>query len=543
MRIHAAAPEVSDQYLSGYGLIRAIDTKFDGEDDEAESPNRYWLWLEAKNTVNAGKRTTQQPETLEAHTKAVIGNAAAIAEKLLPVPADGEPDLRHCLVVAAIGHDPGKNRRPWQFGIGNTNYDPTNPNTILAKSGGLMRPRNLAENYRHEFGSLSDVSASADFAGLSSIERDIVLHLVAAHHGRARPHFPAEEIFDYNTAPDTSAARATEVPLRFARLQRIFGRWGLAWLESLLRAADYTASAGIVANPHAVSATCHAVLHKIGIEPVRQKDSEALISLRVDVANPGQYFACCGLFELASRIAPGAFAHFEQDGVSKQWRFIIISSNTRGGEPLSLQELLAKATEAEITAIEPDDTPQTPLKISEPFNLLLDWWRYEGGPIGKLKTWAGQMSVCSVAEDMKRALRTELMSKGSTIDSILFVQSVENAGQPYYFDANYAVNAQAQDVGFSVDKLKKGGVKLKTATVPAVELLCLIGLQRARPLLVVNERGQERLYDYCVWKQELPISLVSATVAGFLAGGFQRFRFANPSRAKDYRAFMPAVFL
>jgi CRISPR-associated endonuclease/helicase Cas3 len=38
-------------------------------------------------------------------------------------------------------------------------------------------------------------------------------------------------------------ATATEVPRRFARLQRKYGRWGLAYLESLLRAADYAASA------------------------------------------------------------------------------------------------------------------------------------------------------------------------------------------------------------------------------------------------------------------------------------------------------------
>ncbi len=36
---------------------------------------------------------------------------------------------------------------------------------------------------------------------------------------------------------------ASEVPRRFARLQRKYGRWGLAYLESLLRAADYAASA------------------------------------------------------------------------------------------------------------------------------------------------------------------------------------------------------------------------------------------------------------------------------------------------------------
>jgi CRISPR-associated endonuclease/helicase Cas3 len=68
------------------------------------------------------------------------------------------------------------------------------------------------------------------------------LHLIAVHHGRARPHFLLEEGFDpERPLPDVNRV-ATEVPQRFARLQRRYGRWGLAYLESLLRAADYAAS-------------------------------------------------------------------------------------------------------------------------------------------------------------------------------------------------------------------------------------------------------------------------------------------------------------
>ncbi|MFN9138225.1 MAG: type I-U CRISPR-associated helicase/endonuclease Cas3, partial [Planctomyces sp.] len=74
-----------------------------------------------------------------------------------------------------------------------------------------------------------------------------VLHLMAAHHGRARPHFPVEEVFDPNSSVAGDTAVAASVPQRFGRLQRQFGRWGLAYLESLLRAADWSASA----NPSA----------------------------------------------------------------------------------------------------------------------------------------------------------------------------------------------------------------------------------------------------------------------------------------------------
>jgi CRISPR-associated endonuclease/helicase Cas3 len=99
--------------------------------------------------------------------------------------------------------------------------------------------------YRHEFGSLADARANVEFQRLAPEMRDLVLHLVAAHHGRARPHFPMEEVFDPEpgrTQADVDRL-ACEVPRRFARLQRKYGRWGLAYLESLLRAADWAASA------------------------------------------------------------------------------------------------------------------------------------------------------------------------------------------------------------------------------------------------------------------------------------------------------------
>ena len=55
--------------------------------------------------------------------------------------------------------------------------------------------------------------------------------------------FPTDEAFDPEPKGRDVAEVAREVPQRFARLQRKYGRWGLAYLESLLRAADYAASA------------------------------------------------------------------------------------------------------------------------------------------------------------------------------------------------------------------------------------------------------------------------------------------------------------
>ena len=144
-------------------------------------------------------------------------------------------------MIAARLHDLGKKREVWQRSIGNPS-----PNDCHAKSGDQWKPRDICPDYRHEFGSLLDALGEEEFKALKDCPemQDLVLHLIAAHHGRARPHFPIDEAFD--PAPgrtQAAAAMAGEVARRFGRLQRRYGRWGLAYLESLLRAADWAASA------------------------------------------------------------------------------------------------------------------------------------------------------------------------------------------------------------------------------------------------------------------------------------------------------------
>jgi CRISPR-associated endonuclease/helicase Cas3 len=70
--------------------------------------------------------------------------------------------------------------------------------------------------------------------------RDLVLHLIAAHHGQARPVIGTRGCED--APPSVLEERARAVALRFALLQRRWGPWGLAWWEALLRAADQQAS-------------------------------------------------------------------------------------------------------------------------------------------------------------------------------------------------------------------------------------------------------------------------------------------------------------
>jgi CRISPR-associated endonuclease/helicase Cas3 len=140
------------------------------------------------------------------------------------------------VVFAARNHDAGKARRVWQRSI--RNPDPSVP---LAKSS-CRGPLPDLGSYRHEFGSVLDAAARLGWELLDEEAQDLALHIIAAHHGRARPHFPRHEAFDAERPEDEAGALSQETPRRFARLQRRYGRWGLAYLESLVRAADALAS-------------------------------------------------------------------------------------------------------------------------------------------------------------------------------------------------------------------------------------------------------------------------------------------------------------
>ncbi len=225
LRIYSDDSEY-DVKTSGMRRVRSIEIR-SSEDEDADPV--YWDWFEERPLE--GGRTANKPVDYDTHVGDVERRARGIVERLeLP------GDLAGAVVLAAKLHDLGKRRERFQATLGNRD-----PSIVLAKSG--RRGARLPETFRHEFASLFDAREDPQFAALSPEMQDVVLHLIASHHGRARPHFDVDEGFDPERSVSETEAMAVETPRRFARLQRRYGWWGLAYLESLLRAADWAASA------------------------------------------------------------------------------------------------------------------------------------------------------------------------------------------------------------------------------------------------------------------------------------------------------------
>lgn len=203
----------------------------------ADGEATHWLavqkWRDTSNTED--DRAEGRSQSLAEHQSWAAGKAESIGQRL------GLPDeYVHALSIAARLHDEGKKGRNWKraFHVERYARDLGIPGEALAKTPKFNRY--LLEGYRHEFGSLPHAKDDAEFQKLPQDMQDLVLHLIAAHHGFARPLIATDGCED--APPSALEDRAREVALRFARLQKRWGPWGLAWWESLLRAADAQAS-------------------------------------------------------------------------------------------------------------------------------------------------------------------------------------------------------------------------------------------------------------------------------------------------------------
>jgi len=203
--------------------------------------------------------------TLRAHQDDVARRARATARSI------GLPDeVVESISMAAGWHDEGKRDPRFQAmlrdgsrlraraapePLAKSGMDPADRRAFRRAASRSGYPRGM----RHEALSSRIVKAYLEHATTAPTEdpvppnfdADLVVHLVASHHGRSRPLLPP--------VPDDDPPRAADVglpegcitaetvdwdsPSRFARLNRRYGHWGLALCETIVRLADQNASA------------------------------------------------------------------------------------------------------------------------------------------------------------------------------------------------------------------------------------------------------------------------------------------------------------
>lgn len=220
--------------------------------------------VERDDELPEGSSMGASQVTLRVHHANVSDRARDIAQALGLAPA-----LANAVEAAARWHDVGKVERRFQTMLcGGDAYEALLiDDEPIAKSGidpanrvayRVARQRSgLPQGARHEAWSATLVAEHLSVAAESyHFDSDLVIHLVASHHGYARPWLPpvldakpgdiSATLTKSGTGPEVSVSSGRTIdfdhPARFVRLNGRYGRWGLALLESIVRCADMTVS-------------------------------------------------------------------------------------------------------------------------------------------------------------------------------------------------------------------------------------------------------------------------------------------------------------
>ncbi|HMN44172.1 MAG TPA: type I-U CRISPR-associated helicase/endonuclease Cas3 [Povalibacter sp.] len=258
-----------------------------------------WSVLYARRVPLAELRGTIRPdETLEDGVELTTdgddsfyaGRAVSLAEHSIDVESFAREFAMRCglgvwlaehIALAAWLHDIGKADPRFQLMLrGGSKIEFFKDETLQAKSAmppGAREAHRLAQQRsgyprgaRHEVQSLAMLSSRMDAlkAALQKVDPqqapdlDLVLHLVASHHGYCRPFAPAvtDEVpvdisldshasktfgtLDFAAIPSDNKLHQLDSPLadRFWALVEKYGWQELCWLEAILRLADHRAS-------------------------------------------------------------------------------------------------------------------------------------------------------------------------------------------------------------------------------------------------------------------------------------------------------------
>jgi len=255
-----------------------------------------------------------------------------------------EAAVAAAVIAAAERHDLGKTDLRFQaLLLGSTPDVAAMQPQLWAKSARGFVPTNthtLPRGFRHEMLSVALAQKVKD--ELDQDGHDLMLHVIAAHHGHARPFAPvvvddAPPDVNLGVLSDSKNQKAaillsceerraspahrldSGISERFWTLNRRFGWWGLAWLESALRLADWVASA----QPIKRISSIH--LHAAQDHGAKTTVEQEILLVGIDATNPLAFLAALGVLRTVTAALPDSNVRMAWRSSGK-WHPVIVTN-------------------------------------------------------------------------------------------------------------------------------------------------------------------------------------------------------------------------
>lgn len=446
-------------------------------DEDAVVTRAVKVWLQARDIDGPDAGDPASLGRCDRLLSVHLDLARWAAQRLTQALGLGAP-MAEAVEAGAGVHDLGKRDTRWQRAVGNP--DPAVP---VAKSRRTAFDTRLNDGYRHELGSVIRLGDQ-----LSPLAR----HLVAAHHGWARPSFTDKAREKPGASPE-----ADRIAEAFTRLNAQYGLWGLAYLETLVKSADVLAEL----DAEALIPSHDTVKPAEPVTPTAiESGPEGVIDLPADPRNFGEYLAAFGLLSLLEPAHPALKAHWTPTG------FRLIGADDAAVLD-ALDTLLTFEAHLDHMALRPalaaDKFPPVQLHFAGPRPPILinNWLRpdFEKGSNWKLS--AGQTEAVSILRGLQAAARKLRPSLTGAAD---LLQVGTTMKERFRFDAG--TSWSALDAGFSLNE----NDRFSTVRV-FLELLSILGLQFA-----FAPPADQRPFRYSTWTAPLPLGLCLLAAKGLL---------------------------
>lgn len=219
--------------------------------------------------------------------------------------------------------------------------------------------------------------------------------------------------------------------------------------------------------------------------------------LNLDPANPGMFYACCGVLEVVGRHEATAEGHFELKA-ARDGRFVLESQ--AGGWLERVGEAVRKA-EIEACGVAEGQEAIRPVEIGlgELGRFRVNWWlNWTEGDKSRLKTWSGNQTSVQILSGLVKAASGA--AEGELLRRAAYTQTKLGV------DPRPAWNAL--DYGYSPNE----HTKKSSLAYPMTELLACLGLQGIRPGM------RKRRLAYALWTEGLTMPPARLAAAGGWSG-------------------------